>query len=80
MPIAAILQTLVFLALALVVGFYTWNGIRKGRILVGMRGGRETWMVRRDDPISFWIVIGLCGLATTAIVWIGLRGISKFLI
>jgi hypothetical protein len=52
-----VLNTAIVLAIAFVVGWYAWRGLKRGRILVGIRGGRETWMVRSEDPVSYWIVM-----------------------
>jgi hypothetical protein len=58
-----ILHTPIFLAVAFVLGRYVWRGLKRGRILVGIRGGRETWMVRSEDPVSYWIVMLLLSVA-----------------
>jgi hypothetical protein len=58
-----VLHTVIFLAIAFVVGWYAWRGLKRGRILVGIRGGRETWMVRSEDPTSYWIVMLLLFVA-----------------
>jgi hypothetical protein len=58
-----VLYTVIFLAIAFVVGWYAWRGLKRGRILVGIRGGRETWIVRSEDPASYWIVMLLLSVA-----------------
>jgi hypothetical protein len=77
MSFTAILQAVGFFALAFAIGIYTWRGLRKGKILVGIRGGRKTWMVRKDDPVSFWIVILLLGFAAATILWVAISGHAK---
>jgi hypothetical protein len=80
MSFLTILRAVGLLAAACVVGLYAWRGFRNGKILVGIRGGIETWMARREDPISYWIVIFLFLVVVAALVWMAaapLVGLQK---
>jgi hypothetical protein len=59
-----ILHAIFFGAIGAGIGWYAWRGIATGKILVGIRGGLETWFVRREDPVSFWIAISLVAFAS----------------
>ena len=77
MSLLTILKAVVFLASAFAVGIYAWRGLRKGKILVGIRGGREAWMMRREDPVSYWIVMLLCALVIGALLWMAIHGLTN---
>ena len=56
-----------FAVIGVAIGWYAWQGIATGKILFGIRiiqrtfpsSSIETWFVRREDPVSFWIAITL---------------------
>jgi hypothetical protein len=75
-----IIPAVFFGAIGVAIGWYAWRGIVTGKILVGIRGSRagwnspvETWFVRREDPVSFWIAISLVALVSlgTLVVALG---------
>ncbi len=77
MNLAATLQTIILLAIGIAVGIYAWRGIRQGKIWVGTRGGREVWMVRSQDPVSYWAIIVLLCFAAVSIFWVAITGTGK---
>ena len=61
-----IIPAIFFGVIGVVIGWYAWRGIATGKMLVGIRTLRsnpdrpvETWFVRHEDPVSFWIAITL---------------------
>jgi hypothetical protein len=64
-----VFHTVIFLPTAFFLGRYVWRGIKRGRILVGIRGGRETWMVRSEDAVSYWIVMFLLSVVVAVLFW-----------
>jgi len=56
-----------FGVIGIAIGWYAWQGIAAGKTLFGIRiiqrtfpsSSIETWFVRRQDPVSFWIAITL---------------------
>jgi hypothetical protein len=64
-----VLYTVIFLAIAFVLGRHVWRGLKRGRILVGIGSAGETWMVRSEDPISYWIVMLLLSVAIALLCW-----------
>jgi hypothetical protein len=62
-------HTVIFLATAFVLGRHLWRGLKKGRILVGIGSAGETWMVRSEDPVSYWIVMLLLSVAIALLCW-----------
>ena len=63
-----VLSTVLYAALAIAIGWYAWRGVATGKILVSIRGGVPSWFVRREDPVSFWIVIALLALAAAGLM------------
>jgi len=70
MSFLTILRATLFFALALAVGWYAWRGFKKGRIMVGIRGNSETSMIRREDPISYWVVMFLFAVVVTTLLFL----------
>ena len=68
-----VLRTILLVASAIAIGWYAWRGVAAGKILVAIRGGIESWFVRREDPVSFWIIIALLVFAATMLVTMALR-------
>jgi hypothetical protein len=58
-----VLHTVIFLAIAFVLGWWAWGGFKRGRILVGIGSAGEAWMVRSEDAVSYWIVMLLISAA-----------------
>jgi hypothetical protein len=80
MHFLTILSAVGFLVAACGVGLYVWRGFKNGKILVGIRGGLETWMVRSEDSISYWIVMFMFLVVVVGLVWLAvapLVGYSK---
>ena len=73
MPFIVVFRIVFFAALAFVIGRYALRGLLNGRILLGIKGGRENWADRKLTPTLFWfwvvnvafaaLVSLLCGLA-----------------
>jgi hypothetical protein len=68
-----IIPAIFFGAVGVAIGWYAWRAIATGKILVGIRGSRqgwdnrvETWFVRREDPVSFWIAVSLVALVSVS--------------
>jgi hypothetical protein len=49
------------LVLAFVAGSVLLRGLMEGRIMAGTEG-RETWVVRSEDPVQYWIVMLILSL------------------
>jgi hypothetical protein len=71
-----IIPAVFFGAIGAAIGWYAWRGIVTGKILVGIRGNRgdwvETWFVRREDPVSFWIAISLVAFVSIGMLVVAL--------
>lgn len=67
MNIWYILHSVIFLAIAFVVGRHVWRGLKRGRLLVGIGSAGECWLVRSEDPVSYWIVMFLLSMAVAAL-------------
>jgi hypothetical protein len=72
-----IIPAVFFGAVGVAIGWYAWRAIVTGKILVGIRGSRqgwdnrvETWFVRREDPVSFWIAVSLVGLVSLGTLFV----------
>ena len=72
-----IIPAVFFGAVGVAIGWYAWRAIVIGKILVGIRGSRqgwdnrvETWFVRREDPVSFWIAVSLVGLVSLGTLFV----------
>lgn len=64
-----IIPAIFFGAVGVAISWYAWRAIATGKILVGIRNSGqgwdnrvETWFVRREDPVSFWIAVSLVSL------------------
>jgi hypothetical protein len=64
-----VLHTVIFLAIAFVLARHMWRGLWRGRILVGIGSAGEAWMVRSEDPVSYWIVMLLLSVAIALLCW-----------
>jgi hypothetical protein len=64
-----VLQTVILLAIAFVLGRHVWRGFKRGRILVGIGSAGEAWMVRSEDPVSYWIVMLLFSVAIAVLCY-----------
>jgi hypothetical protein len=42
-----------FIGIGVALAYYLLRAIRTGRLLVGLRGGSYSWLVRREDAVSF---------------------------
>ncbi|MHC2626808.1 hypothetical protein ACVIW2_008840 [Bradyrhizobium huanghuaihaiense] len=68
----------VFFAVAgIIVCRYLLRGIDSGKLWAGIRGGNETWLVRQDDPASFWIVVCLIAVAD---IGLGIMAVQSALV
>jgi len=72
-----IIPAVFFGAVGVAIGWYAWRAIVIGKILVGIRGSRqgwdnrvETWFVRRENPVSFWIAVSLVGLVSLGTLFV----------
>jgi hypothetical protein len=65
-----VLHTVIFLAIAFVLGRHAWRGLKRGRILVGIGSAGETWMIRSEDPVSYWIVMFLLSVTIAFLCWV----------
>ena len=64
---------LLFTAVAGVVIRFIWRGISSGKVQAGRQGSPLFWVVRRDDPISFWgiiLVMAFLAVGALAVSWI----------
>ena len=74
-----IIPAIFFGVIGVVIGWYAWRGIATGKMLVGIRTLRsnpdrpvETWFVRHEDPVSFWIAISLVSLMSVGMLVVAL--------
>jgi hypothetical protein len=60
----------IFLVIAFVLGRYVWKGFKRGRIMVGIGGAGEAWLVRSEDPASYWIGMLLLSVAVALLCYL----------
>jgi hypothetical protein len=64
-----VLFTVIPLALAFVAGWCLWRGLKEGRITAGTEGRDQTWLVRNEDPVQYWIVMLLLSLVVVVLCY-----------
>jgi hypothetical protein len=62
------------IGVAFALSWYWGRSLKNGKILVGIRGGREAWLVRREDAVSYWIMMALVAVAVIGLLGLSVRG------
>jgi hypothetical protein len=74
-----ILPAVFFGVIGVAIGWYAWRGIATGKIMIGIRTLHsnpdkpiETWFVKREDSVSFWVAISLMSLMSLGMLVVAL--------